>query len=287
MRGVIHNIHQLSAKMQIKSFFREGDEKYSFLNNTITVLSVDPHPGEMADFLETLSKIKIFNVLAVKTARKAAEILYVRKVHLCLMELNIVDVGNNEYYLPQKFSVSTRFLAVTGQHSCSKGGMAVRCGVSEVIDKPFDSQMTASVVFRNAIESILSPLCIMPKGSAFDRTLAVLLETNPLNVDQWARNNGIAPCTLRELWEKQGIPPKAALFLWRLYHNAFHYYCKRLFLGKPESEALCISANEYGRLYERFYYKRSYWLAIISRQTVPIVTAEVFTRKKFLERLSE
>jgi hypothetical protein len=259
-------------------------EKYSFLSQTITVLSVDENPREMANFLSALSNIRIFRVLTAQSAKEASSILSDQLVHVCLTELTVNGIDTGTSCFPQKFTGTTRFLAISGLRSCSAGGNAVRCGMAEVIDKPPDFSKVCPIIFRNAMELILSRCREVLKNSAFDRALSVLMVKSPFTVDQWAIEMGVASGTLRELWEKRGIPPKAALFIWRIYQNAFAYFFNRFIFGTDTSKVPGLGESDYRRLSEMFYCKRSYWLNIVGMRARPTGILEAFVVQNDVKR---
>jgi hypothetical protein len=266
--------------MRLSYFPANEHDCFSFVRQTIVVLSAGVSSPTMAGFLNSLAKMRIFKVLTAKTADEADRILGDERVHLCLLEPRFFDTDDHKYNLPRKFSGSTRFVVMTGQKPCPEGAMALLFGVSEVMDKPFDNQVVMPLIFRNAMEHILSFSCVVPKNSLFNRALCALLETTPRSVEQWAQEIEIASCTLREVWEKRGIPPKAALFLWRLYRSAFYFdYC-RLFSENSGIDAFSVSENEYSKLYDMYFFKRSYWLEILGTQTGLTTTARLFMPEK-------
>jgi hypothetical protein len=253
---------------------------FSFVRQTIVVLSAGSASYEMAGFLNSLAKIRIFRVLTAKTAEEADRVLSGERVHLCLLEPRFFDTDDHNCNLPRKFSGSTRFVVMTGQKQRPKDAMAVLYGVTEAIDIPLDVQAVAPLIFRKSMEHILSFSCVVPRNSLFNRALCALLETTPRSVEQWAQELGIASCTLREVWEKRGIPPKSALFLWRLFQNAFQFDFCRLFPEKRETTTASIRENEYNKLYDMYFFKRSYWLEVLGMQAGPTITAQIFSREK-------
>jgi len=255
-------------------------ERYSFIKQSITVLSAGGGSCAMAGLLNSVAQIKIFRVLSAKTAEEADRILGSERVHLCLLAPQLLDTDDHAHNLLLQYSQSTRFLVLGGQMPGSMNAIAIRHGVAEVIDNPLDIQTALPIVFRNAIEHILSYSHTVPKNSLFNRSLGVLLEAAPRSVEQWAQELGIASCTLREVWEKRGIPPKAALFLGRLYQNAFYYDCRRLFHEKRENMVSSLSENEYNRLYGMYFFKRSYWLEILGIQAGLASSIRMIVEKK-------
>jgi hypothetical protein len=266
--------------MRLPYYSANEHDYFSFVRQTIVVLSAGAASYEMAGLLNSLAKIRIFKVLTAKTADEADRILGGERVHLCLLEPRFFDTGDQSGNLTRKFSGSTRFVVLTGQKRHPKDAAAILYGVTEAIDTPLDIQAVVPLIFRKAMEHILSFSCVVPKNSLFNRALCALLEATPRSVEQWAQELGIASCTLREVWEKRGIPPKAALFLWRLYQSAFHFDCRRLFPEKHETTMVSIRENEYNKLYDMYFFKRSYWLEVLGMQAGPTTTARIFVQEK-------
>lgn len=246
----MHTLQQPSQK----------NRNYSFINNTITILSVDDNPFEMANFFDLLSQLSFFNIINVTTAREAEEILSNQRVHVCLTELSIKDINNDPCYLPKTFSQSTHFLAISGQNSCAMGCEAVKSGILDVIDKPVNAGDLCFSIFYYAIKNILAPTTVNSIPSSLDRSFDILIDKSPVSVGAWAREQNIASCSLRELWQKRGISPKEALFIWNLYKSAFLFHVSEIsgnsIRNKPKTESM--------KYFERFFIKRSNWLEIIN-----------------------
>ena len=275
--------------MNHQSHFCRNGSEFDFIKQSITILSVDKNPHEISDFFRSIADLRIFNVISVKNAQEAVPILSSRRVHLCLTELNIDDIDNNEYYLPQVFSKTTRFIALTGQKSCAQGGRAILSGIADVFDKPIDISTTGLIILRNSVYSILAPGSGIHRITPLERSLTVLFEKSPATVDQWAQELNVAACTLREMWDKQGIPPKAALFIWLLYKNAFCIFFSRLFPEKQDGSEKVLNNKDYARLRNMYYCRRSYWIKIIDTMIPQLTIGEVVhpgtIRKKLKTRV--
>jgi hypothetical protein len=270
------NIRESFSKMNQMKISGSDSDGFCFLNKTIAILLVDNAPGGMAQLNRELSVFEMFDVMAVQTALEAAEILSTKRVHLCISELTVDDINNDPYFLPKTFSPITRFIAVSGKQSCSEGSRAACSGFVEVYDKPFKGQTMRSAIFRNAIINILAPSPLSSSSEAFFRSLSVLMDASPDKVEAWAHAIGIATCTLRELWDKRGIAPKEAIFIWHLYKAAFSYYME---IDEQTLQACYRKSHGIEKIRNKYFCKRNMWNGIVNQLTCPVPAMHIVSHK--------
>ncbi len=109
----------------------------SFLERTIELLIVDGISVECNACHDFLKSYKLYNVTCVSTAKEANALLMSKKrFHVCLTDLGICDINNDEYYLLKKFSSRLPFIIMADKDSLKLGFEIRKLGAFGAIKKP-------------------------------------------------------------------------------------------------------------------------------------------------------
>ena len=114
-----------------------SDIDFPFLEKTIEILVLHDEPAILELYSEYLSLYKPYNVITASCSKEARAILLSNnRIRVCIMDLGLMDLNNDEYYFIKEFSSKTSFILVTGRDSLEAGFKAHSLGVCAVIKKP-------------------------------------------------------------------------------------------------------------------------------------------------------
>jgi len=167
---------------------------YEPLIKSISLLTVDDEPFQQEIYVKTISEHQLYTVVAVSSAEEAEKRMQSsQNFSICLMELGIDDINNDEFYLLKKYGRKIPFIIISAAKDLNRGFQARDLGSVYLFSKPvnfFDSGFW-DVLMNTFLNSKLLP-------SLPDNTLTVLAETcktirreSPSSVAQWAALTGI------------------------------------------------------------------------------------------------
>jgi hypothetical protein len=143
------------------------------------------------------------------------------------MDLGLVDIDNNEFYLINKFSPRTSFIVLTGNNSIQRGFQCGKHGSLSVFSKPIDF---SSIEFITKInEAFFMSLVSSGNNNKYkpilNRIIDALLVCNPENIGEWAHNACVTEQYLRRIWNTvYGSQPKYFLWFYRIMISAFRFH---------------------------------------------------------------
>jgi CheY-like chemotaxis protein len=207
---------------------------FSFLERSVKILIVDDEPGLVAVYLEHLNAYPLYEAHSVGSARQAERFLSSKNCHVCLLDLGMNDIDNDEYYLIKKYSPKTSFMVVSARDSLEKGFQAKSCGAFAAVKKPVDF---FQLEFFHCINNAFLQSIVTPKGGngykPVIRTAAdILVSSRPDSVQQWAEKVGVDERYLRRVWlECFGCLPKHIQWFARTFYfatlNYDNYYRRK------------------------------------------------------------
>ena len=161
------------------------------------------------------------------------------------MDLGLLDINNDEYYLIKEFSSKTSFIVLTGRDSLEAGFKARSLGACAAIKKPVDTE--SLFIFNHVNDAFLN--CVFNKSivknckPVITDALEILVGKKPKEMKSWIEMQNIDERYFRKVWvDRFGYRPRYLLFLFNAYVKAFEYYsqlcCKELALETCEDEAL-------------------------------------------------
>jgi CheY-like chemotaxis protein len=239
-----------------------GKERHPFyyLDKLISLLLVDDD-RQILDMLGALlSPLAVYDIKTASSVAAAVEALTVpRRTHLCVMDLGLTDVDNDEFHLLRRFSGRVSFVVVTGSSSPLKGFTAHQLGARTMIEKGggFDPSAFVRTVNRHALLNVINPRYGMGTDTLTTST-DVLFEKSPQFVSEWALESGITDRELRNVWTKNlGANTKIILAIYQMFSAALSYYEKAILPVKTYRNAAVQDQGGYRRLEEYFHCHRS------------------------------
>jgi DNA-binding NarL/FixJ family response regulator len=214
------------------------------LERSIKILIVDDEWSIAKAYSEIFRSYKLYKVTCASCA-KAADLLLSssKRFHVCLFDLGLTDINNDEYYLIKKHSPKISFIIVTARDSLKKGFQSKAYGAIAAINKPIDF---SNLDFINLVNEAFLRSLIVPKDinkckPIIKDTIEAFMSLKPTSTKQWAENSGIDERYLRRIWlECFNYQPKYLLCLTKLFQHVFvHYnalYCKNLGIKLPGNE---------------------------------------------------
>jgi CheY-like chemotaxis protein len=208
---------------------RQERQPYYYLDGLLNLLVVDDDPGIRSLVANLLSPVRLYSVKTVSSASEALNILkQPSRVHLCLFDLGLCDIENDEYFLLRKFAARTSFVVFTGSTSPAKGWTARDLGARDIIEKSpeLDLEYFLKKINRHALMTVINPAVRLTNDSLSAST-AVLFNKSPGNVSRWASEMGITDRELRHLWSTHlGANAKIILSIYQIFTSAFAWYEK-------------------------------------------------------------
>ncbi|MGA2506134.1 MAG: response regulator [Chitinispirillaceae bacterium] len=211
-------------------------KSFPFLERTIEILIVDDEYSLVAANADLLNIYKLYNVTCAYSAKEADVLLSSsRRFHVCLFDLGMTDINNDECYLIKKYSSKVSFIVVSGRDSLEMGFKVGSCGALAAVRKPVDFDKTDIIdlinnaFFRNllAIENLRKYKPIIKDA------VEAFITLNPPSIKHWADKLGIKEYYLRKVWKACfNYQPRHIVWLCGIYSQAFQYYkflyCERL-----------------------------------------------------------
>lgn len=206
------------------------ESHYSFLERSMEICIVDDDPIILETYSRILNCYPLYSVATFSSASEANAVLSaIRRVHVCIMDLGLTDIDNDEFYLVKKFSPRTSFVVLTGNSSIHTGFECGKHGSFSVFEKPVDFER---IDFVNTLNrAFIYSLVNTSKDKHFkpivDKIIEALMIYNPTNIGEWAYFACITEQYLRRVWNTIfGYQPKYFLWFYKMMTSAFSIYNK-------------------------------------------------------------
>lgn len=238
---------------------------FYFLEKTVNALLVDDDPGILSMLVETVAPLRLYNINTATSTRKAQPFLEPGgRIHMCVLDLGLADVRDDEFYLLKSYSKLVPFVVLTGALSAGKGFAAGQLGAKDVIQKGPGFDLFGFVKRMNHLTllHIINPRYRPEAKDSLNQSTKVLFEKSPEFVTDWAVEMGITDRELRYIWKRNlGANAKIILFIYQVYRRAFDYYEKNLLDTRPSGrgadELPRYHADDYRRMEEYYHLHRS------------------------------
>jgi DNA-binding NarL/FixJ family response regulator len=232
---------------------------YYYLDKLLNILLVDDDPGVRALISDVLKPLGMYSIKTASCAREAQQILArPEHVHLCIFDLGLNDIDNDEYFLLRAFSSRVSFVVFTGSVSPAKGWTARDLGARAIIEKTpdFDMQNFLKKINRISLLNIIHP-GYRTVNDTLTASTSVLFDKSPGNVSQWAALMGITDRELRHIWRTHlGANAKIILSIYQMFSAAFA--CYERMIEKEATEQIHVANPAlYKRLEEYYHMHRS------------------------------
>ncbi|MBD3393262.1 MAG: response regulator [Chitinivibrionales bacterium] len=232
---------------------------FYFLDQSVNLLIVDDDPGIRSLVVDVLKPVRLYNVFEAANAAEAEEHLQSpERIHLCLLDLGLADLGNDEFHLLRNHGARVSFVVFTGSTSPAKGYAARELGAKDIIEKSpaFDRPAFLKRVNRLALLNVINPRYGATKDT-LSLSTEVLFDKTPKYVSQWAIQMGITDRELRHIWRKNlGANAKIILSIHQIFTAAFTYYEKLAAAGEG-ARVRIHNPQVYRRLEEYYHLHRS------------------------------
>jgi CheY-like chemotaxis protein len=198
---------------------------YSFLSGSMQICMVDDDPIILNAYAKVLHSYPLYTITTSTSATSANAIFSSnRRFHVCIMDLGLVDIDNNEFYLINKFSPRISFIVLTGNNSIQRGFQCGKQGSFSVFSKPVDFSGIEFITKIN--EAFLMSLLNSGNNKKYkpilNKIIDALLVCNPENIGEWAYNACVTEQYLRRIWNTiYGCQPKYFLWFYRIMISAF------------------------------------------------------------------
>lgn len=211
-----------------KRFSGIDKKNYSYLERSIQICLVDDDPKVLETYSNILKCYSLYAVTTFSTASEANSALSSKKrFHVCILDLGLTDLDNDEFYLVKKFSPRTSFVILTGNNSIHMGFQCGKHGSFSVFEKPIDFEQIEFINTINQafIHSLINIGNAKQNKAIIDQILESFLFCNPMNINEWAYNSCVTEQYLRRVWNTiYGYQPKYFLWFYRMMAKAFSFY---------------------------------------------------------------
>jgi CheY-like chemotaxis protein len=231
-------------------------DPFHFLHGILNILVIDGDTKNRQAIIEPfLSSIRCCTVDYTESNTGALGFLRSgRRFHVCITELGMNDIDNDEYVIIRQYSPHCSILVLTGEKSPAKGAMSILLGARAVFDKneQLDHRTFMSVFNRMALINVVNCRYNEWSGDTLNNATKILFEKNPGSVTEWAEYMRITDRQLRNLWHSgSGFGAKQMLFLYGCLNNALLFYESMSFNGEHGHAA----ADKYFRKQFEHYFE--------------------------------
>ena len=201
-------------------------EKLSFFKKTVNVLLVDDLPVINIFIKELLDPLTIYSLSWAANTREALDIIEKkdRRFHVCLFDLGLDDVDNNELHLLDKFGKHIPFIITSIREDPEKSFLTKERGARAFVKKGTKNFIWKILSNINHF-SLLNMLCTSYPDCVNDgvrKCIDVLVNKSPLHVNEWAMEANIQDRQLRRTWEENiGINAKHTLCVYHIFKTLF------------------------------------------------------------------
>jgi len=218
---------------------------FGYLDKLLNLLIIEDDPHFSCFLQELFEPVTLFNVHSASKSSEALDFIKNgKRVHICILDLGISDVANDEFYILRICANICPVLVLTGSRSPSKGAVCIQLGAKAVMEK--GAGFSAEKLFDEVIHhNMVNIICKNYNNSAADTVklaVQILFEKKPLTVTQWAEFMRITDRQLRNLWNIGS--PQGAKFILEIFHqysDAFRYFKSVLFSQKSD---YCYGSSE-------------------------------------------
>ena len=206
---------------------------FGYLDNLLNLLIIDDDLHFSDVLQEIFEPVRLFRLHCASSSADTLNLIKtVKRPHVCILDLGIADVANDEFYILRRYANVCPVIILTGSRSPSKGALCVQLGAKAVIENGagFSAEKLYDEFVRNCLMSIVYQYYDDSAGDTVNLAVKTLFEKKPATVTKWAEYMRLSDRQLRNLWN---IGPaggaKFILELFHIYYEAFQYYKTLLF----------------------------------------------------------
>jgi len=233
---------------------------FSFLSKSLNLLLIDDDINILSFLNKIVEPVFLYSVQNATTAQQAEKILTSpKRIHLCVMDLGIKDINNDEFYLIKKYRDKSAFITFTGSSYPTKGFLSHYYGAKALLEKGprFKNIQFLKTINYFSLLNIINPRYNnLIKDSLFIST-DILFKKSPDNVSQWAKLSSMTDRTLRHIWRNNlGANAKIILLIYQIFNYAFTYFENMIDENKSSNEKK-ITPSFYKHLETFFHIHKS------------------------------
>jgi response regulator RpfG family c-di-GMP phosphodiesterase len=202
------------------------DTLFSLLKESVNVIVVDDRPDIFRFIKDFLSAFKIYSLSTASCTNDALELIEKseRRFHVCLFDLGLDDVMQNEFLLLDRFGRTIPFIITSATEDTEKAFECKKRGAKAFVRKGSVDFMNKIIksINQQALLSMICPKFVQDTNSPLSKFVNVLLQKNPEHINEWAREANITDRQLRYEWETHlGFSPKHSLCIYHLFSKLF------------------------------------------------------------------
>ncbi len=209
---------------------------FSFLDNILNILIIEDDPHSMTLIKDILSEQYVFCIHTAVSSQEALNLLKSgKRFHICIMDLGLSDIQNDEFYILKQYSQHTSIIVLTGSSSPQKGAICIKNGARGVFEKGTALNIIdfLQAIHHNTLISIINHRYNEYNPDTINLATKILFEKKPSSVTEWADYMKISDRQLRNLWHNgSGFSAKYTLSIYTLFSTAFTYYYSTQFESK-------------------------------------------------------
>lgn len=240
---------------------QEERKPFYYLDKLVNILLVDDSPEILTFLSKTIAPIGAYTIHKADNSKKADEILSSpTRIHMCIMDLGLTDIMDDQFYLLKKYGARISFLIFTGRQSPYMGFESHILGAKNLLEKSaeFDSIKFLKNINYLALLNIINPKYDSITNDSLSASTDILFEKTPLFVSNWAQSLGMTDRTLRHIWTKNlGANAKIILSIFQMFETAFSYSIKLQMDNFNTYSGSVAQSSTYKRLEEFFHLHKS------------------------------
>jgi DNA-binding NarL/FixJ family response regulator len=199
---------------------------FSILRRTVNVLIVDDLPQVTFLLREHLESFEIYRVHTASCSKEALDLIKTGKCrfHVCLMDLGLDDIEDNEFYLMDNFCNEIPFIVISGQEDTEKSFAAKNHGAMGYYRKDCSDFIRKVIAALNgqAIKNMIFPRNVESTNIPMTKCMESLLSDMPEQIRDLAIQANISDRQLRYEWEENfGFCPKYSLCICHVFSGLF------------------------------------------------------------------
>jgi CheY-like chemotaxis protein len=201
---------------------------FPFLKQTVNILLVDDSPLITSWISGMLELLDLYYISVASSTAEAVTILETgeKRYHVCVVDLGMSDVENNEFYLMDNYGKKMPFIVITARSDTERGFKCGSRGVKEILlkdSRDFERRLL-STINKYALKSIICPKFCENPSTTLIRFIECLDQKKPASVNEWVAYLKMDERYFRSEWEKYvGMMPKHSLCIFYLFSETFKY----------------------------------------------------------------
>lgn len=236
-------------------------ELFYYLDSLINILFVDDDPQIITILTELFKPLIPYSVNTASTSKQAEKILASpKRIHLCVLDLGLNDIRNDEFYLLKKYADKVCFIIFTGSLSPAKGFEAHGLGAKAIFEKAdiINQSKFVKTVNYYSLLNIINPKYKITEKDTLSLSTDILFKSSPQFVSKWAQQLGMTDRSLRHIWTKNlGANAKIILSIHAIFSMAFNYFERCEIENSEILGEKFLHTSSYRRLEEFFHIHKS------------------------------